>query len=80
MRAGKSNSRTSHVGSWATFAPYSFHSLSRQHLDQCPRSSLVAFQINLLHGEHERLCCYVFIDGELTYTSRNPTEILRGGL
>lgn len=64
MRVGKNNDRTSRVGSWRTFATYSFHSLLRQHLDRCPRGSFLTFQIDLLHGEQESLYCYIFIDDE----------------
>lgn len=63
MRAGKINGVTSYVESLGTFATYSFHSLSRKHLDNCSRGSFVTLQINL-YGEREGLCCYIFIDGE----------------
>lgn len=63
MRAGKTNGVTSYIGSWGTFATYSFHSLSKKHLDNCSRCSFVTLQINMC-GERERLCCYIFIDGE----------------
>lgn len=63
MRTGKSNCVTLYIGSWGTFATYLFHSLSRKRLDNCSRGSFVTLQINL-YGEHEGLCCYIFIDGE----------------
>lgn len=63
---GKSHGETSHIESSGTFATYSFHSSSREHLDKCPRSSFITDQIQLLHGEHERLHCCIFSDGVIS--------------
>lgn len=77
---GKSHGETSHIESSGTFATYSFHSSSREHLDKCPRILLIRFNFCMVNMKGCIVVSLVMVLYLywLSYTSRHPTEILRG--